>query len=60
MKKPKPMNTKDSRGRTGVICRGDVQPNMNSEVVKKREPTIIGGRRASGTGLLSFASKRRM
>jgi hypothetical protein len=38
----------------------DVQPKMKSPAVKNTEPIIIGGRRASGTALLPFASNFRM
>ncbi len=55
VKNPKPMDTVATTGATHNIPTGEVQPNMKSPPAKKTDPSIIGGRRASGTGLLPFA-----
>ncbi len=60
MKKPKPMQTRPITGVIQKMDLDDVQPKMKSPAVKNTEPIIIGGRRASGTALLPFASNFRM
>jgi hypothetical protein len=42
------------QGASQNMCEGDVQPNMKRPAAKNREPSIMGGRRASGTALLLF------
>lgn len=60
VKNPKPIRTVPMTGANQNTDLEDVQPNMKSPLAKKTDPTIIGGRRASGTALLPLASKRRV
>jgi hypothetical protein len=52
VKKPKPIQTNSMTGASQNILADEVHPNMKSPAAKKTDPTIIGGRRASGTAFL--------
>jgi hypothetical protein len=54
------MQKRPMHGANQKTWEGEVQPKMNSPEAKKTEPIIIGGRRASGTALLLFASNLRI
>ena len=60
VKNPKPISTVPMTGANQNTDLDDVQPNIKSPPAKKIDPTIIGGRRASGTALLPLASNRRV
>jgi len=50
------MQTKPMTGANQNMLVDEAHPNMKSPPAKNTDPTIMGGRRASGTALLPLAT----